>query len=50
MYLFFPKQYIYTKTQKIKRKNIEQCPNKHILDLNRGNDKVKIKIKEKILK
>ena len=42
-YCFFSKQSIYTKTKN--RKNIKQCYTRYILDLNRGNAKVKIIIK-----
>ena len=44
------KSFIYSKlfTQKKKKvKNIDQCPTIYILDLNMGNLKVKIIIKEK---
>ena len=42
---FFSKQYVWTKT--IKKVKTEQCPTGYILDLNRGNIKVKTMIKGK---
>ena len=38
---------IFTQKQKKTRKNIEQCPTRYVLDMNRGNVKVKIIIKIK---
>ena len=44
---FFFLNNLFTQKQK-NRKNIEQCPIRYILDLNRENVKAEITIKEKI--
>lgn len=45
----FFQNYLFTKKQKLTRKNIEQCPIWCIADLSRGNVKDKNSVKEKIL-
>ena len=47
--VFFFLNNLFTQNKKI-RENIEQCPTRYTLDLNRRNATVKIKMKEKTLK
>ena len=41
---------LFSQKQELKCKNIKQCPIRYILNLNSGNLKVRITIKENILK
>ena len=44
--VFFSEVFIYAEVEKKNVKNMEQCPTRYILDLNKGNLEAKITIKE----